>query len=75
MRQGKEVTVGKLRIRGCTHCKNGEMFIDRDMYGWYECCLQCGYSHDLPEIAQSEAVAWKNREKVGLPVKKGRSLL
>jgi hypothetical protein len=23
------------------------MFIDRDLYGWYEKCLQCSYCCDL----------------------------
>ena len=67
--------MGKLKIRGCTRCKNGEVFIDRDQYGWYESCLQCGYTRDLPDIAQPAAKEWKSREKEGLPVKRsGRSL-
>jgi len=45
--------MGKLKINGCTHCKNGEVFVDHDQYGWYECCLQCGYTRDLPDIAQT----------------------
>lgn len=44
--------MGKLKLNGCTHCKNGEVFIDQDQYGWYECCLQCGYTRDLPDMAQ-----------------------
>ena len=65
--------MGKLKIRGCTHCKNGEVFVDHDQYGWYECCLQCGYSRDLPDIAQSVVNEWKNREKDRVPVRKDRS--
>ncbi len=42
--------MGKLKIRGCTRCNKGEVFIDRDQYGWYECCLQCGYTRDLPDV-------------------------
>jgi len=42
--------MGKLKIRGCAHCGNGEVFIDHDQYGWYESCLQCGYSRDLPDL-------------------------
>ncbi len=45
--------MGKLKIHGCTRCNKGEVFIDRDQYGWYECCLQCGYSRDLPDIVLS----------------------
>jgi hypothetical protein len=42
--------VGKLRVGSCPRCNNGEVFIDRDQYGWYECCLQCGYARDLPDF-------------------------
>jgi hypothetical protein len=72
--KGKEVAMGKLKINGCTHCRNGEIFIDHDQYGWYECCLQCGYSRDLPDIAQPADNEWKNIEKGGLPVRKGGSI-
>ena len=42
--------MGKLKIGSCPRCNKGEIFFDRDQYGWYECCLQCGYSRDLPDI-------------------------
>ena len=38
-----------LRLKGCPRC-NGDIFIDRDMYGWYEQCLQCGYMGDLKSL-------------------------
>jgi hypothetical protein len=66
--------MGKLKIRGCTRCNKGEVFIDRDQYGWYECCLQCGYTRDLADIAQPVAKEWKSREKEGLPERKARSI-
>jgi hypothetical protein len=70
----KEVAMRKLRIRACSRCKNGEVFLDRDEYGWYECCLQCGYSRDLPSLAQPVANESREKEKVGLPSRRGRSL-
>ncbi len=35
------------RLKGCPRC-NGDMFTDRDIDGWYEHCLLCGYTRDLP---------------------------
>jgi hypothetical protein len=67
--------MGKLKIRNCTHCRNGEVFIDRDLYGWYESCLQCGYNRDLPDLIKPAEDEWKIREKSSIPVRKGRSLL
>ena len=28
--------------------------LQRDNYGWYEECLQCGYVHDLLTVAEAE---------------------
>jgi uncharacterized protein (DUF983 family) len=47
----KERNMGRTKIGTCPRCKKGELFIDRDFYGWYENCLQCGYARDLPELA------------------------
>ena len=37
----------------CPRC-GGDIFIDRDMDGWYEECLQCSYRHDLESTAEFE---------------------
>lgn len=34
--------------------------LQKDNYGWYEECLQCGYVHDLLTIAEAE---WKRAEE------------
>ena len=34
------------KLKSCPRC-DGDMFIDRDLYGWYEQCIQCGYARDL----------------------------
>ncbi len=36
-------------IKGCTRC-GGDLFLDLDLYGFYEHCLQCGYECDLESI-------------------------
>jgi len=35
----------------CPKC-GGNTFIDKDIYGWHEQCLQCGKSSDLPEVIE-----------------------
>ncbi|HUT68855.1 MAG TPA: hypothetical protein VMW86_09975 [Dehalococcoidales bacterium] len=44
--------MGKLKIEGCPRCKKGAVGIDKDMYGWYEYCIQCGYIRDLPDVIE-----------------------
>jgi ribosomal protein S27AE len=39
------------RFKSCPKC-GGDVFIDRDMSGWYEQCLQCGYIHDMETIVE-----------------------
>jgi len=39
-----------LRLKSCPKCKNGDVTLDRDYYGWYEYCLQCGYMRDLVDM-------------------------
>ena len=34
------------KLKGCIRC-GGDVFIDRDEYGWYEGCLGCGYRSEL----------------------------
>jgi hypothetical protein len=37
----------------CPKC-GGKIFFDKDCYGWYEKCLYCGWSRDLPGIVLQE---------------------
>lgn len=51
-----------LWLKSCPRCQ-GDMFLDRDFYGSYVSCLQCGYVLDHEEEAfQGEggglAAAW-----------------
>ncbi len=37
------------KFKGCPRC-GGDLFIDKDMYGWFEQCLQCSYRCDLKKL-------------------------
>ena len=41
------------KFKMCPRC-GGDIFVDRDMDGWYEVCLQCSYRYDLESIAEYE---------------------
>ena len=45
--KGGKVTM--LKLKGCPRCK-GDVRIDRDEYGWYEECIQCGHVCDLKSV-------------------------
>ena len=34
------------RLKGCQKC-GGDVFIEKDAYGWYQECLQCGWRDEL----------------------------
>ncbi|RJQ37641.1 MAG: hypothetical protein C4555_06025 [Dehalococcoidia bacterium] len=38
-----------IRLKSCPKC-GGDVRIDRDEYGWFEQCIQCGYERDLETI-------------------------
>ena len=39
----------------CPKC-GGKIFFDKDYYGWFEKCLYCGWSRDLPGIVLEEGL-------------------
>jgi len=39
------------KLKGCNRC-GGDVFMDKDEYGWYQECLQCGHRAELPDIAE-----------------------
>ncbi len=43
---------GTLKSKSCPRCR-GYIVIDRDVDGWYEMCLQCGYLRDLKSIVKA----------------------
>jgi len=53
------------KFKSCPRC-GGDVFIDKDQYGWYEQCLQCAYQHGLKLLAEFEkqpTAARKTRAK------------
>ena len=43
------------RFNNCPRC-GGDIYIEKDKTGWYENCLQCGYTHEkqtMPVINKS----------------------
>ena len=53
--------MGKWKISGCPRC-GGSLFVDRDMDGWYEQCINCSYRNELK-------ISVDNAEKVVTEVK------
>ncbi|MFQ5860680.1 MAG: hypothetical protein ACE5IG_03910 [Dehalococcoidia bacterium] len=44
-------------LKACSRCK-GDLYVNRDQYGLYRKCLQCGHIEELPLQAQeSQAYA------------------
>ena len=46
----------KWKDKDCPRCK-GNVYLEKDTYGWYEQCLQCGYSRDLDTLYVEELIA------------------
>ncbi|MFC2018447.1 hypothetical protein ACFLU4_00610 [Chloroflexota bacterium] len=44
---------GLISQHRCPKC-GGNTYTDRDHYGWYQNCLQCGCIRDLPRIMKGE---------------------
>ena len=42
-----------LELKSCPRCK-GDIRIDRDTYGWYEECIQCGYLGFLENMLEKK---------------------
>ncbi len=59
--------MGKLKIDGCPKCGRGVITLDKDEYGWYEYCLQCGYTHDLVSMTEPAARLEAAKTAVELP--------
>ena len=41
------------RLKSCPRC-NGDVGVERDHWGFYEQCIQCGYLHDLQNIVEAK---------------------
>jgi hypothetical protein len=56
--------VGVLLLNSCPKCKGDMTLGNKDQYGWYEQCLQCGYLRDLETIVQVEEQPAEVKRKV-----------
>lgn len=43
--------MGMWKFKGCPRC-GGDLFIERNLDGWYEQCLQCSYKHELRDLSK-----------------------
>jgi len=63
----------KWKFRSCSRC-DGDIFIDRDLYGWFEQCIQCGYNRDLRntvKLGQQQMRSEKEKERRVTTLSKG----
>ena len=50
------------KLSKCPRC-GGNIFLDIDIDGWFEECLQCSYRHDLESTADYEARPRSKKEE------------
>ncbi len=53
-----------LQLKACPKCGTGDMTIDRDMYGWFRQCIQCGYLDDLPKAPAQQVTTGATKKAV-----------
>jgi len=58
-----------LKLKSCPKCKTGNVGVDRDHHGWYEYCIQCGYTRDLISMVKSEQQQACSGKKAGRKAK------
>ncbi|MBE0480808.1 MAG: hypothetical protein IBX68_07500 [Dehalococcoidia bacterium] len=51
------------RLKKCPKCR-GDVYLDKDFFGWYEECLQCGFHREFAVQQEPEL----EREPVMVPV-------
>jgi hypothetical protein len=37
------------KIKACPRC-NGDLYMEKEIDGWYESCLQCGHRREMEEL-------------------------
>ena len=58
------------KTKSCPRC-GGDIFIDKDMDGWYGQCIQCGYRSELKPIVIAKKTPGDNK----LPVTTAKQIL
>jgi ribosomal protein S27AE len=54
------------RLRGCPKC-GGDVFLEKDISGWYERCLQCGYNRDMLTVVEVKQQPTGKKKEPALP--------
>ena len=44
---------GFVKKAKCPKC-NGKIYLDSDYYGWFEQCIQCGYTRNMEKVVQGK---------------------
>ena len=55
-----------IKFDSCPRCR-GDMILNKDHYGWYERCLQCGYEHNLDSIVEAQQQVVKEEKELTWP--------
>ena len=51
-----------LKFKACPKCK-GDIVLDRDQYGWYEQCIQCGYLRNIESVVEVKQPRGEEKEE------------
>ncbi len=57
VREGMQELKEMVDFRACPRCK-GDLHLNRDVYGRYRECLQCGYMEDIEERSRFERLVF-----------------
>lgn len=57
-----------LLMKTCPRCREGDVVVDRDIYGWNALCLQCGFMVDLTGPQVADQVLESHNENNRVPV-------
>jgi hypothetical protein len=52
---GGMIQLAVWKLKSCPRC-NGDLFIQREIDGWYEECLSCGYQRDVSNLVTVDTV-------------------
>jgi hypothetical protein len=44
------------KLKTCPRCQ-GDLFVDKDLDGWFQQCLQCGYRREMRAIAETKPIS------------------
>jgi predicted nucleic-acid-binding Zn-ribbon protein len=58
------MSTGQFHLKKCPRC-TGDLYFDKDQFGPFVTCLQCGYSRDLIVTTQSETTPRSRRSSGG----------